>query len=63
MKRIESDNPFLRGKLVPWPMEGEIRDCAVVGDPGKAVFHPVRVVTRREILARMRAAALRTIAR
>jgi len=27
-----TDSPMLRGPWAPWPMEGEIRDCAVVGE-------------------------------
>ncbi len=27
-----TDHPMLRGPWEPWPMEGEIRDCAVVGE-------------------------------
>jgi carotenoid cleavage dioxygenase-like enzyme len=27
-----SDNPYIRGRLAPWPMEGEIHDVAVEGE-------------------------------
>jgi len=31
-KPFPTDDPTLRGPWQPWPMEGEIRDCAVVGE-------------------------------
>ena len=29
---ISSDQKFLRGNFAPWPMEGDVRDLAVLGE-------------------------------